>query len=170
MFDVKDTDEGQESNTRFHLVDTTDYKGLATAFKSAFIEGGRRLDFVFANAGVLERANWYAASADSDEPPPEPDWTALDINLKGCMNTVRIARHYIAQSPEKGSIAVTSSSAAIWASQCTPIYSASKRQLALDLKLAMTDQRTDGIVGFIRSIADWVSQSPPYSSDSPILI
>ncbi|KAK6083234.1 hypothetical protein SCUP515_01976 [Seiridium cupressi] len=113
VFDVKFQDQTQTSSVHLHRVDICDYKELAAAFRSAFLAGGERLDFVFANAGILERENWYALTPSPDEPPPEPDWAAVEINLKGCMNTVRIARHYMAKSPDKGSILATSSSGGI---------------------------------------------------------
>ncbi|KAK6066926.1 short chain dehydrogenase [Seiridium cupressi] len=143
VFDVKFQDQTQTSSVHLHRVDICDYKELAAAFRSAFLAGGERLDFVFANAGILERENWYALTPSPDEPPPEPDWAAVEINLKGCMNTVRIARHYMAKSPDKGSILATSSSGGIWAAQCAPIYTASKH----------------GIIGFVRSVAEWYYKS-----------
>lgn len=127
IFDIKDDIGSLPPNTFYHKVDTANYGQLTAAFKAVFSAGGRRLDFVFANAGILERANWYAESESADDPPPEPDWLAVEINLKGCMNTVRIGWHYMAQNPDGGSIVVTSSSAGIWPSYCSPIYTTSKR-------------------------------------------
>ncbi|KAH8202091.1 hypothetical protein TruAng_003759 [Truncatella angustata] len=142
IFDVVVLEDDVHPDIVPHRVSVVNYTELAAAFKLVFEQSDNRLDFVFANAGILERENWYATAAELDEPPPEPNWTALDVNLKGCMNTIRIARHYMARSPEKGSIVVTSSSAAIWPSEFTPVYTASKH----------------GVVGFMRSIADWYYQ------------
>lgn len=130
IVDSKD-DPGELAPGCFHhKADTTAYDDLAEAFEAAFEAGGRRLDFVFANAGIVERGNWYSASDPTVTLPPEPDWSALETNLKGCMNTVRIGRHYMAQSPlpDRGSIVVTSSIAGIWPSYFSPIYTASKRE------------------------------------------
>ncbi|KAK8055218.1 hypothetical protein PG993_000445 [Apiospora rasikravindrae] len=136
------------TNTTYQQADTTDYGQLAAVFKSVWTLGGqRRLDFVFANAGVLDSANFFKKSSTegTDEPPPEPDYKVVDVNLRGCINTVYLARHYMAQSPDRSSraIAVTASEAAIWPTYCLPLYTASKH----------------GALGFVRSIADWYHKS-----------
>jgi NAD(P)-dependent dehydrogenase (short-subunit alcohol dehydrogenase family) len=115
-------------DTYFHRTDVTKYDEIATAFKAAFTKGDGRLDFVFANAGVIERSNIYEATSTSFDVPPEPDYTTVEINLKGCMNTAHIARHFIAKGPNEGSIVMTGSCASIWPSYSTPIYTATKRR------------------------------------------
>lgn len=127
IVDVKDDIGPLPPNMFYHKADTTNYGQLTAAFKAAWAASGKRLDFLFANAGILERTNWFAKSESPDEPPEEPQWAALEVNLKGCMNTVRIGRHYMAQNPDGGAIVVTSSSAGIWPTYCSPIYTASKR-------------------------------------------
>lgn len=132
IIDIKEA-EGKEvaasvPNTSFHQADLTNYAQLGAAFKAAFVAGNQRLDFVFANAGILERANFYVDTGRSIEPPPEMNMTSVDVNLKGCINSVHLARHYIRQSPEKGSIVITSSCSGLWPSFCTPTYAAAKRE------------------------------------------
>ncbi|KAG8165582.1 hypothetical protein KVR01_004134 [Diaporthe batatas] len=149
VFDIKDDASGLPSNCFYRKANVAAYNDLAEAFKAAFDAGGQRLDFVFANAGIFDRGDWYSAPDGPDGPdrtPPEPDWSALETNLKGCMNTVRIGRHYMAQSPgpDRGSIIVTSSIAGIWPSYFSPIYTASKH----------------GVLGFMRTVAEWY-----YTSD-----
>ncbi|KAK2604161.1 hypothetical protein N8I77_007112 [Diaporthe amygdali] len=140
IVDIKENPGELPPTCFYHRADTTAYNDLADAFRAAFEAGGKRLDFLFANAGIFERGNWYSPSASAGEPPPEPDWSALETNLKGCMNTVRIGRYYMAQSPrpDKGSIVVTGSVAGIWPSYFSPMYTASKH----------------GVVGFMRSVAE----------------
>lgn len=51
---------GGAEHAVFHKVDITNYESLAAAFKSAFLDGGRkRLDVVFANAGIFEMSKYY---------------------------------------------------------------------------------------------------------------
>lgn len=130
IVDSKDDPGDLPPSCFHHKADITAYNDLAETFKAAFEASSRRLDFVFANAGIFERGNWYAPSGPSGALPPEPDWSAFETNLKGCINTVRIGRHYMAQSPgpDRGSIVVTSSIAGIWPSYFSPIYTASKRE------------------------------------------
>lgn len=130
IVDIKDDPGDLGPSFSHHKADVSVYNDLAGAFKAAFEAGGQRLDFVFANAGIFERGSWYSASGPTGTLPPEPDWSALETNLKGCINTVRIGRHFMAQSPgpDRGSIVVTSSIAGIWPSYFSPIYTASKRE------------------------------------------
>jgi NAD(P)-dependent dehydrogenase (short-subunit alcohol dehydrogenase family) len=84
------------SAATFHKTDVTNYSSLAQVFGSIFKAEGR-LDFVFANAGVVERWNFYANHEQS--PPPEPDHLTTDINLKAVINTSYLAQHYFRLSP-----------------------------------------------------------------------
>lgn len=126
-------DEGAQAarslpQTTFHEVDLVDYDGVAAAFRAAFVAGGNnRLDFVFANAGTIERSDTcLLARPDALDPPPPPKFTAMDVNLRGGINTVHVAAHYIGLSPEKGSIVVTGSCSSFWPTYWAPIYTASK--------------------------------------------
>lgn len=132
ILDLKE-DEGQKAasalpNTTFHQVNLTNYSELSNAFKNIFAASGHRLDFVFANAGIVERAGFYEASHTGLDPPPEPDFATFDVNLRACINTVNVARHYMLQSQEKGgAIVVTASVASFWPTEWAPVYTASKR-------------------------------------------
>ncbi|XHG08123.1 hypothetical protein AWENTII_011242 [Aspergillus wentii] len=100
-------------------------------FRSVFTSNGR-LDSVFANAGVIERTNFFAAS-ESDEPPPKPDLRVLDIDLKSVVLTSYLAQHYFRRSPGhgKGAILVITASCGggggVYPSWSVPLYSAAKR-------------------------------------------
>ncbi|KAI3394651.1 hypothetical protein diail_2461 [Diaporthe ilicicola] len=142
LIDIKD-EEGRRAadslpNTTYHRANLVDYEEVTAAFKTAFASGGNRLDFVFANAGVIESSNMFTKHESVDGPPP-PDLSALDVNLKSCINTVHVARHYINLSPSKGSIVVNASCSSFWPTYWAPIYTASKF----------------GILGFMRSVADY---------------
>ncbi|ROV97114.1 hypothetical protein VMCG_07528 [Cytospora schulzeri] len=141
LIDIKEEDGNQAASSlpraTFHRANLLNYDELAAAFKAAFTAGGNnRLDFVFANAGTIEMPT-RRVNPDSIEAPPPPDFTSLEVNLKGGINTVHLARHYLNLSPEKGSIVITSSSAGIWPAYWAPVYTASKF----------------GLVGFMRTVA-----------------
>lgn len=118
------------NTTTFHHADILNYDDLAAAFRAAFRQAGRnRLDFVFANAGTIElpAPRAWPATADFAEAPPPPDFGPLDVNLRGGINTVHLARHYLNLSPGGGgSIVITASSAGIWPAYFAPMYTASK--------------------------------------------
>lgn len=116
--------------TTFHRTDVTDYDALAATFKSVFTSSGRRLDFVFANAGVIEKRNFYAAHDTGDNPPSRPDLFSVDVDLKGVINTSYLALHYFRQSPHKGqgaNLVMTASCGGFYPSYYSPMYTAAKR-------------------------------------------
>jgi hypothetical protein len=119
------------ANTTFHKADVVDYDGLAATFKTVFISSGKRLDFVFGNAGVIEKRNFYAKHNTGDEPPPTPDLLSVDVDLKGVINTSYLALHYFRQSPHKGqdaSLVLTASCGSFYPSDYSPVYTAAKRK------------------------------------------
>jgi len=113
---------------RFHKANVTDYESLASTFDNIFKSEGR-IDFVFANAGIVERDNFYAEHP-AGGPPPEPNQLSIDINLKAVVTTSYLAQHYFRQSPGKGrgtSLVMTASCGGLYPSPFCPMYSASKR-------------------------------------------
>ncbi|KAL4938768.1 hypothetical protein BDV06DRAFT_47173 [Aspergillus oleicola] len=145
------------SNTTFHYADVTKYNVLAEAFQNAF-SAHKRLDFVFANAGMIERFNFYEAHPTNfgdrvvAPPPPEPDLFSVDADLKGVILTSYLAQHYFRASvpgPYQGagagsgakasqSLVMTASCGGLYPSFYSPLYSAAKF----------------GVVGFMRSISN----------------
>ena len=118
--------------TTFHHANVTKYSDLAAAFQNMFQQTSQ-LDFVFANAGVIERTNFYAtpqAEHIKDVcPPPEPDMLSIDADLKGVVFTTYLAQHYFRHSPHKGqgaSLVMTASCGGLYPSFYSPLYSAAK--------------------------------------------
>ncbi|VUC25475.1 unnamed protein product [Clonostachys rosea] len=123
-----------------HHANVTSYDNLASVFQSVFDSEGQ-IDFVFANAGIVERHSFYEKqTTKGSEPPPAPNMLTLDINLAAVISTTYLALHYFRLSPHKGqgaSIVMTASCGGLYPSEYTPVYSASKA----------------GVVHFVRSIA-----------------
>lgn len=123
----------------FHQTDVSLYRDLATTFQAIFQRHGR-LDFVFANAGVIEKTNFYArlpelsssSSSSSLEGPPEPpDLRILDADLNGVVLTSYLALHYFRRSPGRGqgtSLVMTASCGGLYPSYYSPLYTAAKRE------------------------------------------
>lgn len=98
-------DRGQKaaeslSEATFHQSDVNNYQSLSKTFDEIFKTEGR-LDFVFANAGIVERFNFYEHFPASG-PPPEPDQLSIDIDLKSVVSTTLLALHYFRHSPHGG--------------------------------------------------------------------
>lgn len=85
-----------------HKTDVTSYTTLASTFEKIFETNGR-LDFVFANAGIVEKDNFYERhDGIGTKPPPEPNMLTLSINLNAVISTVYLGVHYMRLSPHKG--------------------------------------------------------------------
>lgn len=84
---------------RFVKVNVASWESLSSAFDAVFKAQGR-LDFVFANAGILQLDNFYAR--DVLLPPAEPRQHSIDINLKAVISTTYLARHYFLASAHPG--------------------------------------------------------------------
>lgn len=99
-------------NTVFHKVDVTSWSSLSSAFDAAFRQEESRLDFVFANAGILEKEDFYERRDVATGPPPEPKDMSIEINLKGVIGTSYLAQHYFRANPNggKGAVLVMTSS------------------------------------------------------------
>lgn len=93
-------------NTVFHKVDVTSWQSLSSAFDAAFRDEEPRLDFVFANAGILEKGDFYKRHDVTTGPPPEPKDMSIEINLKGVIATSYLAQHYFRANSDGGKGAV----------------------------------------------------------------
>jgi short-subunit dehydrogenase len=95
---------------------------------------------VFANAGIVEKVNFYEEHAgDSECLPPRLDSTVLDINLKSVITTSYLALHFFRQNKlPGGKLVITASSGGLYPTPYLPMYAATKH----------------GCVGFTRSIAE----------------
>ncbi|KAL6161220.1 hypothetical protein ACJQWK_08637 [Exserohilum turcicum] len=119
-------------NAHFHQVNVTDYASLSRAFEAAY-NASQRLDFVFANAGVVEKDNFYAQHDVQGPPPPPPNQLSVDINYKAVVDTSYLALHYFrkAKSRRENSeldpvLVMTASCGALYPSEFCPMYSGSK--------------------------------------------
>lgn len=129
--------EAQVEGATFYETNVLDYNSLAHVFHTVWETDGR-LDFVFANAGIVERFNFYDVHP-AGKPPPPPDQTVIDINTKAVINTTWLAQHYFRQSTQSTNknLIMTASVGGLYACPVSPSYCASKH----------------AVVGLVRSIA-----------------
>ena len=91
-------------NSDFITTNVTSWDSLSSAFDASFEKHGT-LDFVFANAGIVERDNFYekpAAGIWEGRIPPRPNQSSIDVNLKAVIDTSYLAQHYFRLSPHHG--------------------------------------------------------------------
>ncbi|KAK1763979.1 3-beta-hydroxysteroid dehydrogenase [Phialemonium atrogriseum] len=128
---------GRLQNVSFSQVNVNSWDSLSSAFHNVFTKQGK-IDFVFANAGILQLDNFYQNV--EVRPPPEPRQASIDINLKAVINTSYLAQHYFRSSKhgvKDPVLVMTASIASFYAQEFNPLYTASKA----------------GVLGFMRSIA-----------------
>ncbi|CAM1500387.1 Fc.00g095490.m01.CDS01 [Cosmosporella sp. VM-42] len=124
----------------FTQVDVTKYEDQVDAFLKTWEEYGR-IDFVYANAGVIDTMPWYGEQQIL--PPPKPIILTQEVCLTGVEYSAHLAMHYIRSNKMKaGSIIMTSSAAGIYPFYILPIYTAAKH----------------GVVGLMRAMAPILAQ------------
>ncbi|KAJ7057714.1 NAD-P-binding protein [Mycena amicta] len=126
--------------------DTTIWEEQLAGFQLA-IEKFKRIDYVFANAGVAERP-WlppFDAATAASRPISKPNLSTTDINLSGQLNTAALALQTFerqepsARSGFRGKLILTASVFGFFPTRAMPMYAASKA----------------GIVHFMRSAAEY---------------
>lgn len=126
----------------FHKTNVASYDSVGSSFSDVFQES-KRIDFVFANAGIPESTDFFknGTSKDVSKLPPPPNMDCIDVTLGGIINTSQIAAHFFRHSPQSDdsprALVITASCVSLYASGFLPIYTASKH----------------GVLGFMRAIA-----------------
>lgn len=95
---------------------------LADSFQRTWTKYGR-LDFVFANAGIVEKVDFY--ERHTSECPPPLDLSVLNIDLGAVTVTTYLAIHFLRKN-HGGNIVITASSGGLYAPQYLPMYGAAK--------------------------------------------
>lgn len=80
------------------------FKVATTSFSSG------RIDIVIANAGLMEHQDFLHETIDANGDLAEPNYAVLDVNLKGCLSTTKLALyHFKHQLPSGGNLVLVSS-------------------------------------------------------------
>lgn len=74
--------EYPSAKVSFQKCNVTLWQEQAAAFKQAYIDHGKRLDIVMANAGISDRSASRLIAPEEEE-PSEPGLGPVDVNLKG---------------------------------------------------------------------------------------
>ncbi|KAI2602278.1 NAD(P)-binding protein [Hypoxylon sp. NC1633] len=139
-------------NAHLRQADVTSWLSLSKAFGEVFRQTNR-LDFVFANAGVVAETEFsngddddYDDGEDYDTPLVPIDTSTIAVNLQGVVHTSSLARHYFICSPHQGkdaTLLINASWRGLYTGGFAPVYSASKA----------------GVINFMRSIAESLFRS-----------
>lgn len=77
-------------------------------FKATEKEYGK-IDHVFANAGIAPTVSLLEEDVDSNGDLLPPNLKTINVNLLGCLYTVKLGIHHIRKNPAGGSIVITAS-------------------------------------------------------------
>ncbi len=133
-------------NTKFSFLtcDVSSWDSISSCFSRVYSQQGR-IDIVMANAGISKEGKLI--DDDQDAEPSKPNLGTIDVNLTGCIYTVKLAVHYMRRnalasetsastnraangtspSPRfRGQIIATASNAGVYAFPVAPVYAATK--------------------------------------------
>ncbi|CAK7228649.1 hypothetical protein SEUCBS140593_006985 [Sporothrix eucalyptigena] len=149
--------DDKESLCLFIRTDVTKYDELRAAFEAVAKRWGGNIDFVFANAGIAGKPDFYD---EVEGEPQEPSLLVEEICLRGVVFTSHLAMHYMRRNtPTPGGVIVsTASAASIYASPELPLYTAAKHGVlglmrSMSIQLAPEGIRVNSILpGAIRTM------------------
>ncbi|KAH7371148.1 hypothetical protein BKA66DRAFT_444323 [Pyrenochaeta sp. MPI-SDFR-AT-0127] len=106
--DVNPLPEPEASSVPFLRVDVTSWKDQVELFKAAEKHYGK-IDHVFANAGIGATVTLMEDYVDEHGDLLPPNMKTFNINMTGCVYTVKLAIHHLKKNPNGGSIVATAS-------------------------------------------------------------
>ncbi|KAH7412935.1 hypothetical protein BKA64DRAFT_616535 [Cadophora sp. MPI-SDFR-AT-0126] len=116
----------------FVPTDILDWLSMKSLFQKTKARFGS-VDIVVANAGMMETRNFFDEEFDEVGELKEPvgSYNVIDVNLKGTMNTTKLALHYLRQNPvsdagSRGSIILVSSTSGYFGGTSVVAYVSSK--------------------------------------------
>ena len=127
------TDQGHKaaaglgSSAKFLETNVAKFEELRQAFSHVF-DAEKRLNFVFANAGIIEKTNFFEDTPE-DQIQSEIEQTVMEVNLQAAINTSRLALRFF-RLTKTGSkdLVVTGSVGSLYPCFSIPMYAASKRE------------------------------------------
>ncbi|CAI7666556.1 unnamed protein product [Penicillium manginii] len=128
--------------------DIVDWIELRECFKKTLERFGG-IDIVVANAGIMESRSVLDFEVDEDGELKEDDEAkrVFDVNLRGTLNTLRLALYYLSQSPSPSSksIVLIGSSSSYFGGTGVTAYVASKHGVLGLLRASQVKAREQGI-------------------------
>ncbi|KAF9693063.1 hypothetical protein EKO04_008939 [Ascochyta lentis] len=106
--DLNPLPDPEAASVPFSRVDVTEWKQQVELFKAAQKQYGR-IDHVFANAGIAPTVSLLEDDIDDNGDLLPPNLKTINVNLLGCLYTVKLGIHHIRQNPTGGSIVITAS-------------------------------------------------------------
>ena len=117
-------DEYRDSHI-FVQTNVSEFEEQKSLFAKAFEWGGERLDFLAANAGMMDSADIYQKT---DSPPENAiDTTVFRVNTEAAVQGLYLFTHYARRNKKVGGkVVLTSSAVALYGQDTLPMYTAAK--------------------------------------------
>jgi NAD(P)-dependent dehydrogenase (short-subunit alcohol dehydrogenase family) len=119
-------------NSTFACCDVASSETILAAFK-ILVQKHRTVDVLIANASVGEVEDFFLDVLDDEGKLKQPKYRVLDINLKGVLDCVKVAIHYMRQQERGGAIVMTTSTAGYVGEKGLPTYLAAKHGVTIFL-------------------------------------
>jgi NAD(P)-dependent dehydrogenase (short-subunit alcohol dehydrogenase family) len=149
--------ETREPGFDYLQCDITDWSSLSMAMKTTVDRYGS-LDVFIANAGIGEVEDFFHDDLDEKGNLKPPRHSVVEVNLKGTMNCIKFAIHYMRKQPKGGAIVVTASSAGYMAEKKIPAYAATKHGVCMSLRKPSRHLTFKQIIGLLRCLTPSVHQ------------
>ncbi|KAL5116151.1 hypothetical protein ACEQ8H_005927 [Pleosporales sp. CAS-2024a] len=106
--DVNPLPEPEAASVPFFKADVSSWKDQVELFKAA-AKHYTQIDHVFANAGVSPSISLLEEDVDEHGDLLPPKMNTLNVNLIGCLYTVKLGIYHLKKNPSGGSIVMTAS-------------------------------------------------------------
>ncbi|KAH8104523.1 NAD(P)-binding protein [Cristinia sonorae] len=136
----------------FVKMNVTSWEEVVDGFKKAEELLQSKIDFVFANAGIISGKQQCFPDEGG-----KPSTRLLDVNTTGVLYTMQAAINHFRAHKSRGSIIVTASIAGIYPLRPDPLYSASKHAVVGLVRSAAMRTEKEGI--YINAIAPAATES-----------
>lgn len=141
----------------FTKCDVTSWPTILSTFDSA-VKAFGHIDIVIANAGVSETdGDIFIDEFDQSGQLKQPVYKVLDINLKGVMDTVKVAVSHFKRQKTPGRIVMTASTAGYMSEPGVPVYSATKHGVVGFMRATKRPLAKDNIS--INCVAPWMTDT-----------
>ena len=121
ILDLNQPIDTLSTKIRFRQCDVTNWIQLRDAVDSI-----PRLDFAFANAGIVENTEYFTDILDSDGKLQQPTYDVLGVNFTAVVNLVKLAWSSMRRNKIQGSIVITTSATAYAPEQSLPVFAGTK--------------------------------------------
>ncbi|KAM5353730.1 hypothetical protein ACJ41O_000380 [Fusarium nematophilum] len=137
--------------------DVTKWPTLLSAMRETVQIHGS-VDVVVANAGIGEVEDIFLDDVDEVTGDlRQPNHSVLEVNLKGVMNTVKVAVHHMRKQPHGGAIIMTASSAGYLGEKLIPAYTAAKHGVVGLMRSMRANTENFNIT--VNVVAPWMAES-----------